>query len=1786
MKKYIGIIILIGLTLGGILLYNIIEIEKKSNLEFADSGYILQNSGTSNNIERFYFNANEDYKTKYEQKVVFNNTEGEEIVTNKENFVHYADGSISSFTNGVILDLKEIEKDPIQYYNIAANNALEKNKEFYEIQNLDKVLKFSDIIWKIDTNKYIIISDNIKLTFNDSESKEIKGYVELEYLDNEIVKIYNQEVTYQTISSRAYIEFPDNIKITLSSKIVSKNNENKMSLENMVIDSDDNITIVDLTKEENKNDEKQEDEEKDENNKTETNNNGQTITNNNEQNNSNTQNNQNQTIIDGTNNNQNTNNNENNNGSANDDTDKDENNNDNTDKPIGGDDTQAPVEVIKTPKFKVEKFDINSIGFNAEITVEDDDNTLTEDYSISVLENRTGKTVYQYTESLGVYNIELAVSSLMPDTEYTLVVESTYSIDEITYTKNFIYKVFRTSTIGIEIEKDVFTDVSLGLGVIVNKDTKVKSIDVLVQDLAGNTLQTQTIDIDLDETADSKNLVKFTGLTSNTEYVVSITNVLYDGQILTNGYVQSTKYRTLKAKPEITGTSYEINKREGTFPLKLSNVVDKDKGIKKYTFQIYDTRVTDTLEPVKTIESTSPSATLKIDEDVIVRNVGYTFKVIAEFDDNEKIYEYESEYSNVMTMDGVGFPGVRFKEEEVTFERIKGIIIVEDPEKAINIATNQFVITYTDSTGNIQKFTSSGSYDIPLDVNNLRANETYRFAIYATIDLQDGNEPIDECYIGGFVIKTDVPKNMVAKFKNNKDDVKNVFNVSLQLEKEDEKQGELEPKTLSAITVSIYAGQTLEGEYPKGSPLRTIKLVDNNIKPYESDLKKQFYDNQQIITPEFFNANNDDFKDSYYTITVTNSYDYTKYQNQLPILNNVCTVKTNGYMPDLPSDVNNALTVTAIRNYTQETPKEELADSTVVGYVVKANYDNSGLYAKNIIYKAYDANTKALIQSKKIEIGADGVIPEVKFDVLEGTSQNIQDTDALRRGNSYYFTYEMLLDLNNDNVPETNYPYEENIELKSATQTPQKQEADLYMYPKISTKNSISFKYKFNDIDKTIGNGNRVTAKINNTTLAQKIITETGENFSEVTFDNLKEGTLLLTFSKCLVKKEGLQDTTFLTQYFEVENSISGLTYTIGYDTNKVSINFNDGANVLKYVTGIRIELISKTNNSIKIVKDYQTIPSNNIISINYNDLGILLKHTTEVNVYAYYDSGIVGFETEEQGKVTYQKAYKSASDKIYYYDINKESNLVEDTEPMGNMYSWKRDNNILDITNLSTGRKSKIELTYSERGFLYQGNPILQKQIKEGQVSCIGEKTIFFDLIIPGVSLKDDQGNWQISTELDNATIKADMLVYPETKLKDDLIYIDLYSTDKDYKTESFVRTLEIKLKEFENPIKITNLNPQEYYFIKFRTFVNNDDGTASEIYVYDLDFQNSGRSYYFSTLADVGVDKIEVKYEPVTYEEKYIDISYTLQRTTGYDRIEYNIYHYNSESKTYEEVMKGISADQIFNNTMNKKISINPGSEFIFGDQYKIKIIPIAEYVNLEGESITLELGAKEKEFTFEKLQKPTIAISGTRQENNEILFKATIYDDSKIIVGNEYTIKIYNSLLEDITPAEYKDKSFSINIINNIFRLPNVENTQSYTILITTQIDTENNNVKDEFEAYTRQYTIPAINEYGIAIGNLSIEKNAQDNQKIDILFNNSYKLTEIEKISYSIYNTNGYAKSGQADFIPKQIVLEQESYYTYTIDERLTEKGKYYIELQFLKENKVIETTTIEYVNLEA
>lgn len=1834
MKKYILIMLLIGLVIGSAIIYSIFQVQKENTQFFSESGYILQSKSEqqTQEVERYYFGTNGSYTNKYNQKIIFEDTSGEIISVDKSNFIHYTNGSISSLQKGVIMDFSKIEDDPIIYYTIQENQILRKSGESYNIKNRNEQLEFTNFIWKITDQKYLIGGNPITINFPNGETKEITGYIEIEYSDNEVVKIYNQEFTYQTVSYDLYITMPEDIKINLSNKIVSKKGQNKMSLENMIINSDDNIEIVDIedekykdnteenttdenTTNKNQTNQNQTDENKTSENKTNENQTSQNQTNENQANqnqtnqnqtqenttqgqnqssqenqtNQNTQtgdnqssntqgeNNQNNATNESSSNGNNQSQNQNTTGSNNagsnnggsiivdGSTTEDENN------IANGSETEIIVEEtpqINAPVFRVEELEVDSISMNAKITIQDDDSTLVGDPIIKILKNSTGKTVYENEESAGTFSLDVNVASLSPDTEYTLIVQDTYRVDEAEYTKNFVYKVFRTKSAGISFEKDYFTNNILAFNIEIEKNSKVKSAEMILMNEKGEVEQTKKIDSEL------VNNVEFVGLNSNTTYTVGIINVLYDGQVITNGFQMNQTYKTLKEKPEISGTLFEIDKRNGEFKISVTNITDPDNGIEDYRYEIYDTRIEgENIEPVLVINaSKNQQVSIPIDGNKINRGVPYSFKMVATFNDNEKLIEYESEYSDVMKMDGVEFPSVRFEEDTVTFERIEGMLIIEDNNNTIDLNNNNLItVTYTDSVGSTKTLTTSGSLKIPVSINNLRANETYKFAAYATVDLQDGNDPIEQCYIGGAIVKTKIPQNLAAVFEEDREDINNTFTVNFQLKNETDTGSTLEAQTLSGMTFSIYAGQTTEG-----TPLRTLKVVDTDLEPYSSILKQDYYDKQVTLTPEFFGANNKDFRDKYYTIMVSSAYDYTQYPNTLPIVNNTITVETKGYRPDLPTDPDNAVDVVEIRNRDKD-QRTDLDSSTIVGYKVTAKYNNSDLYARKIIYKAYNANTDELIETKEVEVGKDGVIPTVEFELGDGTHSSIKDTDQLRRGNSYYFAYEAILDLNGDGQ-EIVYPYEgEDVVLKSRTVLPIKQQAKIQMYPSTSTQNSITYKYKASDVDNSLTK-DQITVTIGRNVRDTKAISvDDGSVYQEVTFENLIPGDISLNIQEMINKDEVATTKEITGFYFEGKVTLNEVKYNVALDSNRVVITLLNVDDKIDRISSITLEFVGEKKT---LTKEYQ-YPENNVIIINLNELAQFTNEKVTVNMYAYYDTGLIGFDMNSEYKL-FQKAYKSG-ESIYYYTLNKSNNLALTPSATGNMYISNMTDSLLKVISPEDKTKqASIQLTKLSGGYAYEYDLINQKEVQKVEIESDGSNVISFDLVIPGISMKDSAGNLNIVSELDRIKFKASIIYQETVNIENSLIYIDIYKTDENGNNEQFVRTEQKTISEFDDYITLSDLEPKSYYLIKLRCRIVKASSQVEEKYLYDVDYQVAGKAYYFSTLANVGIGDIKIIYNPIKYDSKTLDLTYTLDRIFGYQKIVYTLEKQNKETNEYEIIMDNIE-DTLFKKEMSRQFDCNPGSVFEFNTQYKLTIKPIAQIQDESGNVTELELGTVEYEFKLPELKEPLIGITSSRTTNDEINFKITIYDEDRIIQNDKYEIRILDEGENDITPEEYVDKEFSTDLVNNTIKLSEVDKTKEYSIEVMTTLDRKNDKIN--LEDVKKRYTIMPVNDSGISVGTISATNNSVQRNKIDLVFTNSYKLTQIEKIRYSIYNINGYAVNGEQEFIPTETTLNEETVYTFTIDKNLVEAGIYYIELQFLIEDEIIDNSSLEYTYLE-
>lgn len=1120
MKKYILFFISIGLLLATVLIYNTMSVEEKRKVTFSESGYIL-NSTT----ERFYFYEDETYTTSYNDKIIFFDTEGQKITLGNDNFIHYSSGNIVALQESVLLDLNGIEEDPIIYYNISSNKEIKKVNDRYVIKNLNNDIQFEQGIWKISSNKYIILGKDITIQLENGTEKKVQGYIEISYSDNEIVNIYNQELSYQTISSESYIVLNDDIRLNLGTKIVSKDQVNKMSLEDMVINSDDNVTLVDLTiesEEENKEENENENEAQDQ---TTTQGTIQGGTAGGAQN----------TTTNNTTNNTTTNSNSQTSGTINGSTTGDSTISDSTEEEKNENiieidtpeikydefnDTEVEIDLSQTlaePEFRLGNLEVSAIGIKGNIKITDENDLLSKDETINIkiINNETGKIVYTDQQEYGSYNIEIGTNSLKANTQYTIIASGTYIVNQVSYTKNFLYKSFKTSEIGITLTQEGFTDSEMNFTVLFSDDL-IESLDISIWDANGIEVNKYT---GLANSKDGKEKeVDFTNLNSNSEYIVKLTNMKYEGSTkVGDDWTIQYNFKTLKAKAKIDKLNYSVNKKDGKFTLYIDQVTDKDESIQSFTYIMYELKDDNKYTSKDIIyqkETTNKEITIDVGDsentEGVKRQQYYVFKVIANTYDNEKYVEISSDIAGAFILDGKEFPTVRFDTEEIKATSIKGNLVITDTDNSLLIDNNNnLIIKYRNDIEAEQEYArySIDSFVrqdeeiiIPISITGLKKHTSYTFSVYGSVDLKDdynNNGEEDDIYsnvlIGNAIVTTNDYNAVTAEFESVEDTTK-VFNVKLTLD-----GNEYEEESISSITFALQAGST----YREGYDLATRTLTKKDYETDEAFTKALCTDGIDLY-PGLFVDYNGKWNESNYMILASVTIDDTKYKNEIPLtgissddrgtlnykneddgkLYNAAYIIIEGEKTAAPApdEDNKKIVVTGITNeqYNDEygfEKDEKLDNGTIMAYKVSTKYKpaSNEKTIKSITYYVWDSDGNALLDENGNQITSgkltvkNNLFPYYLFGLDYGYDQlaNTTRKNGLYRGDAYYFSFTLEYEdgnvwpecLSDDNNTYTNFS--EN----SGLIYPLKQTPEFKVFPANSSSNGITYKYYCYDPD-------------------------------------------------------------------------------------------------------------------------------------------------------------------------------------------------------------------------------------------------------------------------------------------------------------------------------------------------------------------------------------------------------------------------------------------------------------------------------------------------------------------------------------------------------------------------------------------------------------------------------------------------------------------------------------------------------------------------------------------------
>lgn len=1720
-------------------------------LEFEKDGYALFLDDTKSvKAEAYSFNSGTEYRYKKSSETISFKSDDKNVKVDRDTIIHYSDDSLGVLKKVVGIDVSTVNDDIIFYYNIYKDTKINADKDGYNIKLVnEEEVKFKNLLMRISDNKFLLTGENVRLVFTNDQIVDFGDYVEFEYTDGNVVKIYSDDKYYQTISSDAVLLVSD-IRINLKDAVIYKEDKPYISLTNLVVDNNGNIDTL-------------EEEVKTENLEVQDGN------------------------IDVPS------------GSANggssggggtgniieDDEEEDEN---------VSEEVVDEDKAKKTPVYKVTELILTALKIDAKIEITDEDALLTSDTTVQIVENATSKVVYDEIAPMGDTAVMISYADLKPDTEYTILASADYRLNDVDYNKIFVSKIFRTEELGVSFEKNYATQDSLVIEVNKEQYSKVSMFILEILDQEGNKIDYKTVSF---ETSNRQEVI-FSGLTSDTTYRVRMNEVLCQGVVVDQGFTQSENMKTLKAKPVIGDLSYEIDKKKSIFNLNVSSMTDTNYGIVGYRYEIYDARVdiTNALPVLTVSEDKLASVSVNVDEIKLFRGVPYTYVLVVEFNDNEKVVEYSKELGSTMTLDGVEFPTLRFDEKNsyVTWEQINGAIIVEDPSSAI--VSNKFQVIYKNSIDVYTATTITADTEtgyIPININGLRANETYTFQVYGSINMQDGNDTEESVYIGSVFVQTKKPNPLVAVFSTT-NDYTSAFSINFKLE-DDNADASLEASTLSEMTFTLYKGSTVEGA-------RQIykRTLDSNDDPYASTLKEDFYDVNAIIDPQFFESKNSDFYEETYTLEVSRAYDYTSYKNEIPIINNTFSFKLNSYIPELPDDVNDAVIVNTITNNTAPAfnleRDENLDGNITVGYGLLPKYNNETKTAAYIKWYVYMLNpTTGEYEhleklDRQVDFPEDGTLKPTIFEVKNGTGLDVYDDDELRRGNEYYFTYEIFLDVNGDGEIDVEYPkkIDENVVLRSKLVSPLKQTSTVTMYPSISTDTTYTWNYKIVDVDNCLENTKMYSyiEGSQNITSSPEVVVG-AEEYNKVTFTGLHANkNFIVKVQERVLKKGNPVFDTLTQQYLESTKSSLSLEYEVMVDVNKLIISINDYYDNLELINSIAaVDVVITPSNKADLDKiGSQTIKGikldNENIVIDFFTIYKYLAVDIDVDVIAYFDSGVMGFDLTSE-YVAVQKV-STTNDKNYYIYNDSNGSISQNSIISNSIYKsdLKLDEGKLLLTTLNDKTvEFPIEVGYS--GIIYDENNIVLKELKTQALSS-SNKNVRFDLIIPGISMLDSSNKINITSLLDSAEVNARIINLDTVLILDDLIYIELYETDENGTNAKYIQTIKEKITAFLGPVEIKDLSPETNYYIQFYTYVyNNELGDFEKRYLYDVDQLVSGCKYNFYTLSSVDVSNISAQMVEKSYFNKNLEIKYNLDVIYGYDHIEYKLQ--KNVNGVFVDTNIRIPKVSTFFTEMKLEIDASPGKnpEIVYGGEYRIYIKPVGYYEDANGEKVELDLGTVSHVFTIEESQQPYIGISSGKSANL-IYFRVSVSDSDFIIVNGTYDIELVNS--SGLVIAEIKQQS--INTINKRFEF-NKSNYdliegESYTFILTARTDPKN--TKDESDFETRRLQKSIVFGDTVDLGTVTTAKNLDDPLSIDVIFADSYKLTTVDTVQYTITsNSTDFYLSGSSEFIVRFDSEKGLYYFTIPItnSNNFIENNMYNIGMNFYTNNKLVTQTEASY-----
>ncbi|MBR1390855.1 MAG: hypothetical protein IJ567_05310 [Lachnospiraceae bacterium] len=777
---------------------------------FMTDGYILVPSDesfvTTDVNQQYYFASGAHYRERMGTTISFEDTSNREVKTDTEQYIHYADGSLGSFTKGVVMDVADVDGDQVTYYGVSKKTTLLKDGTQYSMSYLGDSLKIQEFVWKIADDTYMLVSPTVRLRLSDEIDVEMEDYVQLQYVEGGIVRLVHQQGTYQTISADAYLQTASGVRLDLVDRVFEVDGERTVSLDDMVIDSSDNLQVdedEDVVKIPSFNVVNGENgasgadgtsgtsgEDGDEGGNGE----GGTDGEEGALGESGYEGNGGESGVDGRAGNAGYDGDDGNSGDWGYDgkdgtSGTDAPNSTSTDGIAAVEQKQAPKVELETGNYTVGP---NSVSMN--LAIDDENDMLTSNLTWTIYNRDDYSIVTSGTISRGVTSALIKTDALQPDTSYVLVVNGDYSTDTGSYNTDFYTKVFQTDSLGVSITKVQVTDSLIKVQVEVGADALVSAYRIGLFDEDGNEVSRITGDSTASEEftfTEGTNLIPNEALKSNTNYTVKVGNLrAQDGTMMGTDNVDvsvSKVLKTLKKTPfyyadanrtvtrdiVLTAPEVTVSDRYLTATVSLpSGIIDLDSGITGYRYELYTTSTTTPDTGAKPIATKEVTTLQDVTFDV-EKNQNYYGRVVVIFADNEKEVELPSSYSEIVSIGETDYPTTKLDNFETRYDKVSGDITIVDSAGVVHVdADAPLTVMFASTAGDVVTLKLTTPTNQPDDntrvysfeTSGLRRETIYTMTVTGYVDLEhkwedagSNKEEFANYHLYGQNFKTTVP---------------------------------------------------------------------------------------------------------------------------------------------------------------------------------------------------------------------------------------------------------------------------------------------------------------------------------------------------------------------------------------------------------------------------------------------------------------------------------------------------------------------------------------------------------------------------------------------------------------------------------------------------------------------------------------------------------------------------------------------------------------------------------------------------------------------------------------------------------------------------------------------------------------------------------------------------------------------------------------------------------------------------------------------------------------------